>query len=79
MHRDRAGGRMDVPYLWGFSLGISGVFLHATLLVLDDDLAQERFRPSSQGADAVALKRIRLSALATVVIPASDRFAGLPL
>ena len=65
-------GEWTSPYLWGFTLGISGVFLYATLCVLDDDLARERFRPPSQGADAVALRRIRLSALVTLVIAAVD-------
>jgi protein-S-isoprenylcysteine O-methyltransferase Ste14 len=65
-------GEWMSPYLWGFTLGISGVFLNATLFVLDDDLARERFRPPSQGADAVALKQIRLSALATLAIAPVD-------
>src|SRR5262249_59314558 len=58
--------------LWGFTLGISGVLLCGRLFVLDDDLARERFRPPSQGADAVALRQIRLSALATLVIAPLD-------
>jgi protein-S-isoprenylcysteine O-methyltransferase Ste14 len=65
-------GEWTSRYLWGFTLGMSGVFLYATLFVLDDDLARERFRPPSQGADAVALKRIRLSALATLVFAPLD-------
>src|SRR5215831_17029252 len=65
-------GEWTSRYLWGFTLGISGVFLYATLFVLDDDLARERFRPPSQGADALALKQIRLAALATLVIAPLD-------
>src|SRR5262245_66319543 len=65
-------GEWTSSYLWDFTLGISGVFLYATLFVLDDDLARERFRPPSKGADAVALKQIRLSALATLVIAPLD-------
>src|SRR5215831_20010490 len=65
-------GEWTSPYLWEFMLGISSVFLYATLFVLDDDLARERFRPPSQGADAVALRWIRLSALATFVIAPLD-------
>ena len=65
-------GEWTSLYLWGFTLGMSGVFLYATLFVLDDDLARERFRPPSQGADAVALRRIRLSALVTLVIAPLD-------
>ena len=65
-------GEWTSPYLWWFTLGFSAVFLYATLFVLDDDLARERFRPASQGADTVALKWIRLSALATLVIAPLD-------
>jgi protein-S-isoprenylcysteine O-methyltransferase Ste14 len=65
-------GEWTSVYLWGFTLGISGVFLYATVFVLDDDLARERFRPPSHGADAVALRRIRLSALATLVFAPLD-------
>jgi protein-S-isoprenylcysteine O-methyltransferase Ste14 len=65
-------GEWTSLYLWGFTLGISGVFLYATLFVLDDDLARERFRPPSKGADAVALRQIRLSALATLLIAPLD-------
>ena len=65
-------GQWTSPYLWGFALGFSAVFLYATLFVLDDDLARERFRPPSGGADAVALRRIRLSALATFLLAPID-------
>src|SRR6185369_1356521 len=65
-------GEWTSLYLWGFTLGLSGVFLYATLFVLDDDLARERFRPPSQGADAVALRWIRLSALASVLLALLD-------
>src|SRR5262245_66221080 len=65
-------GQWTSPYLWGFAIGFSGVFLYATLFVLDDDLARERFRPPSSGADAVALRWIRLSALAGLVLAPLD-------
>jgi len=65
-------GEWMSPYLWGFALGFSAVFLYATVFVLDDDLARERFRPPSKGADAVALRWIRLSALAAVVLAPLD-------
>jgi protein-S-isoprenylcysteine O-methyltransferase Ste14 len=65
-------GEWTSLYLWGFTLGLSGVFLYATLFVLDDDLARERFRPPSQGADAVALRQIRVSALVTLVVAPLD-------
>jgi protein-S-isoprenylcysteine O-methyltransferase Ste14 len=57
-------GQWTSPYLWGFSAGFSAVFLYASLAVLDDDLAQERFNPPSSGADAVALTFIRVFAVA---------------
>jgi len=65
-------GQWTSLYLWSFALGFSGVFLYATLFALDDDLARERFRPPSKGADAVALRWIRFSALATFVIAPID-------
>src|SRR5262245_14847754 len=65
-------GQWTSPYLWGFALGFSAVFLYATLFALDDDLARERFRPPSNGADAVALRWIRFSALATFVLAPID-------
>jgi protein-S-isoprenylcysteine O-methyltransferase Ste14 len=65
-------GQWTSAYLWGFALGFSAVFLYATVFVLDDDLARERFRPPSDGADAVALRWIRLSALATLVLAPVD-------
>ena len=42
------------------------------MLSLDDDLARERFSPPEPGADRVALRAIRLSALAHLVIGALD-------
>jgi protein-S-isoprenylcysteine O-methyltransferase Ste14 len=65
-------GEWTSPYLWDFTLGISAVFLYATLFVLDEDLARERFRPPSKGADAVALRWIRLSALTLLVLGPLD-------
>ena len=65
-------GQWTSPYFWGFAIGFSAVFLYATLFVLDDDLARERFRPPSRGADAVALRWIRLSALASVLLAPLD-------
>jgi protein-S-isoprenylcysteine O-methyltransferase Ste14 len=65
-------GQWASPYLWGFAIGFSAVFLYATIFVLDDDLARERFRPPSAGADAVALRWIRLSALASLLLAPLD-------
>src|SRR5258708_3692562 len=65
-------GQWTSPYLWGFTIGISAIFLYASVSVLDDDLARERFRPPSQGADAAALRWIRVSALAAFVMAPLD-------
>ena len=65
-------GQWTSPYLWEFTIGISAIFLYASLTVLDDDLARERFRPPSPGADAVALRWIRISALTALVIAPLD-------
>src|SRR5262245_21904399 len=65
-------GEWKSPYLWGLALGLSAVFLYATVAVLDDDLARERFRPPTRGADSVALRWIRLSALAAMAIAPLD-------
>lgn len=65
-------GQWTSPYLWGFAVGFSGVFLYASLAVLDDDLARERFRPPSNGFDAVALAWIRAAALALFVLAPLD-------
>jgi protein-S-isoprenylcysteine O-methyltransferase Ste14 len=65
-------GQWTSPYLWGFTIGISAIFLYASVSVLDDDLARERFRPPSAGADAVALRWIRVSAVAAFVTAPLD-------
>ena len=65
-------GQWTSPYLWGFAVGFSAVFMYATIFVLDDGLARERFQPPSNGADAVALRWIRLSALAGVLLAPLD-------
>ena len=65
-------GQWTSPYLWSFVVGFSSLLLYATFGVLDDDLARERFRPPSKGADAVALRWIRLSALAGLIFAPLD-------
>jgi protein-S-isoprenylcysteine O-methyltransferase Ste14 len=65
-------GQWTSPFLWSLAVGVSAVFLYATVFVLDDDLARERFRPPSSGADAVALRWIRFSALAALVFAPLD-------
>ena len=65
-------GDWTSPYLWGFAIGFSTVFLYATVAVLDDDLAQERFRPPSPGADATALAWLRVFGLLAFVFAPID-------
>src|ERR1043165_209934 len=65
-------GQWTSPYLWYFAIGFSAVFLYASVAVLDDDLARERFRPPSRGADAVALRWIRASAAVAMVFAPID-------
>jgi len=60
------------PLLWAYLVGVSAVFLYA-LLSLDPDLARERFHPPTPGADAAALRWVRITALATVIVTPLDR------
>src|SRR5829696_285948 len=63
-------GRFDV-YL-ALYCGVWAVFGILGMVSMDDDLARERFRPPEPGADRLALRAIRLSALAHLVIGALD-------
>ncbi len=65
-------GEWTSPYLWAFAVGTSAALLYGTLGVLDSDLAQERFRPPTPGADAGALRWVRLTALLTLVLAPLD-------
>ena len=60
------------PYLWAVALGVAGLGLWTTLSILDPELARERFHPPSPGVDAVALRWVRLSALATLILAPLD-------
>src|SRR2546422_11398353 len=60
------------PRLWAYLVGVSAVFLYA-LLSLDPELARERFHPPTPGADAAALRWVRVTALATVIVTPLDR------
>jgi protein-S-isoprenylcysteine O-methyltransferase Ste14 len=57
--------------LWSYLAGVSAVFFYA-LISLDPDLAKERFHPPVPGADASALRWVRATALATLVIAPLD-------
>ena len=59
--------RWLVLYIAGWAIfGIYG------MVSIDDDLARERFRPPEAGADRLALRAIRIAALAHLVVGALD-------
>jgi len=71
-------GQWTSPILWTFVLGIAGLTLYA-MTATTSDLMNERFHPPSRGRDPVALRWIRLSALAAIVVSALDaRFHWSP-
>src|SRR5262245_36552894 len=65
-------GEWGSPLLWTYLIGVSAVFLYA-LMSLDPELASERFHPPTRGADATALRWIRITAIALLVISPLDR------
>jgi protein-S-isoprenylcysteine O-methyltransferase Ste14 len=58
-------------WLWWY-LGVWVVIGVTAMLCIGDDLARERYRPPSQGADRISLRIIRLIALAHLVIGVLD-------
>ena len=58
-------------WLWTY-LGLWTALGGFAMVSIDDDLARERFRPPSAGADAVALRIIRLLAVAHLIVGALD-------
>ena len=64
-------GRWSDPWLWTY-IAIWAALGTYAMLVLDDDLARERFRPPSPGADRLSLRFIRLVALAHLIVGALD-------
>jgi len=65
-------GEWTSPLLWAYLAGMSAVFFYA-LISLDPALAQERFHPPAPGADAPALRWIRVTAIATLLVTPLDR------
>lgn len=59
------------PWLWAY-VGVWAVTAAYAVLGLDDDLAEERFRPPTAGADKVAVGFLRLFALAHIIVGALD-------
>ena len=64
-------GQWRSPLMWTFLAGMSLVFLYA-LTAMTSDLAKERFHPPDPGIDATALRWIRITALATVIVSPLD-------
>jgi protein-S-isoprenylcysteine O-methyltransferase Ste14 len=64
-------GRWRDPWLWSY-LGVFALIGIVAMMSIDDDLARERFRPPSPGADRLSLRKIRLIALAHLVVGALD-------
>ena len=59
------------PWLWAY-VGVWSASAAYGLLSLDEDLAQERFRPPTAGADKIAVRILRLIALSHIIIGALD-------
>ena len=64
-------GEWTSPLIWTFVIGVSLLFLYA-LTTIEPELANERFHPPTPGLDPVALRWVRLTALATVVVSPLD-------
>jgi protein-S-isoprenylcysteine O-methyltransferase Ste14 len=64
-------GRWTDPWLWTYC-GIWTATLTYGLLGIGNDLAQERFRPPVKGADSLALRFVRLTGVAHLLIGALD-------
>jgi protein-S-isoprenylcysteine O-methyltransferase Ste14 len=64
-------GRWHDPWLWTYC-GIWTATLTFGLLGIGNDLARERFKPPVKGADTVALRFVRLTGAAHLVIGALD-------
>ncbi len=59
------------PWLWLYVGVWSGCAAYA-LLSMDEDLAKERFRPPTAGADRIALQFVRVVALVHIIVGALD-------
>ena len=64
-------GQWTDPWLWAF-VAVWSITVGYALLQIDDDLAKERFRPPTPGADSGALRVIRLLAVAQLVVGPLD-------
>jgi protein-S-isoprenylcysteine O-methyltransferase Ste14 len=64
-------GRWTDPWVWAYCATWTTMATYG-LLGIDKDLARERFDPPSRGADALALRFVRLIGLAHLVVGALD-------
>src|SRR5215813_1932598 len=64
-------GRWQDPWFWAF-IAIWAAAVSYGLLIIDDDLVKERFRPPTRGADSSALRIIRLLAVGQLIVGALD-------
>jgi protein-S-isoprenylcysteine O-methyltransferase Ste14 len=64
-------GQWTDPWMWAY-IGVWGLVSLYALLSLDEDLARERFHPPESSADRVALRIIRIVALAHLIAGALD-------
>jgi protein-S-isoprenylcysteine O-methyltransferase Ste14 len=65
-------GDLTDQWLWAYSLVWWSTSLYG-VTSMDDELARERFSPPEPGADAMALKAVRILALAHVLVAPLDR------
>lgn len=63
------------PWLWAYvaTFAIVGAY---SIAAMDDDLARERFHPPNKGADRLALRWVRLVALAHIIAGVADSRFG---
>src|SRR5205809_586465 len=64
-------GTLRDPWLWAY-VGVCSAAACYAMFSMDEDLAKERFRPPTSGADAVALRFVRGAALLHVMVGALD-------
>ena len=69
------GGDRTDPWLWAYLLVFAATTAYA-MYSIDENLAQERFNPPEPGADRLALRTVRLVALAHIVVGVLDSRFG---
>src|SRR5918994_1011997 len=68
-------GNGSDPWLWAY-VAVFAVIGAYSISAMDDDLAKERFTPPSKGADRLALRWVRLVALAHIIVAVADSRFG---